>query len=326
MRRRDFITLFGGAAVAWPRAARAQQVRRIGVLMPLVKDDPEDQARVAALEEGLKQAGWIEGRNIRIEYRWYAGEAAQARILAKELIDSRPELIVVGSSPGTLAVRQETRTIPMVFVAVADPVGAGLVGNLVRPGGNATGLTFFEFSVGGKLLETLKQAAPGVVRVAVVYNPQTSVFAPYLSSVQSAASSFGVTLVPSPVREPAEIETALAAIGRELGGGVICLPDTYLTVHRQQIVALTARHKLPAIYSARSFATDGGLVSYGVDTNGLYRRSAVYVDRILKGANPSELPVQQPTKYELVLNLKTAKALGLTIPLSLQVGADEVIE
>jgi putative tryptophan/tyrosine transport system substrate-binding protein len=331
MQRRKFVTLLGGAAIASPlyvrpRAAHAQQVRRVGVLMPLTRDDPEDQARATAFEDGLKQLGWIEGRNLHLEYRWYAGEAVRAGSLAKELIDLRSEVIMVGATPGTMVLRQETRTIPMVFVAVSDPVGNGLVDNLTRPGGNATGLTYFEFTVGSKLLEVLKQAAPNVTRVAVVYNPQASVYAPYLNSVQSAASSYGMTLVPSPVREPAEIDSALEALSREPGGGIICLPDSYLNVHRQLIVELAARYKLPAMYPARFFATAGGLISYGVDVTDLYRRSASYVDRILKGAIPSDLPVQQPTKYELVLNMKTAKTMGLTIPLTLQVTADEVIE
>jgi putative ABC transport system substrate-binding protein len=294
--------------------------------MSLTKDDPEDQVRVAAFEDGLKQLGWVEGRNLHIEYRWYAGEATRARILARELIEFRAEVIMVAATPGAVALQQETRTIPMVFVTVSDPAGLGLVENLARPGGNATGSTFFEFSVAGKLLEVLKQAAPGVERVAVIYNPQTTAFALYLNPLQSAASSIRVQLVPSPVREPAEIDAAIEAIAREAGGGVICLPDAYLNVHRQRLIALAARHKLPAIYYARQFAADGGFVSYGIDITDLYRRAANHVDRILKGANPGELPVQQPAKYELVLNLKTAKALGLTIPLTLQVTADEVIE
>jgi len=326
MRRRDIITLLGSAAVAWPLSAQAQQVRRIGVLMPLTKDDPEDQTRVAAFEDGLKQLGWIESRNLRLEYRWYAGEIARARILAKELVDLRPGLIVVGATPGAMALRQETRTIPIVFVAVADPAGIGLVDNLARPGGNATGLTFFEFSVGGKLLEVLKGAVPSIARVAVCYNPQSGIFAPYLNSIQAAASALRVELVPAVTRDPTEIEAAIVAIGREPNGGLICLPDTYFNVHRELIISLAARHRLPAVYAARFFAIDGGLVSYGVDFTDLYRRAGAYVDRILKGANPAELPVQQPTKYELVLNLKTAKALGVTIPLTMQATADEVIE
>ena len=330
MRRRDFITRLGGAAVAssvlCAVPAYAQQIRRVGVLMSLTKDDPEDQVRAAAFEDGLKQLGWVEGRNIRFDYRWYAGESTRARALAKELVELRPDLIVVAATPGAVALRQETRTVPMVFVTVSDPAGLGLVDNLARPGGNATGSTFFEFSVAGKLLEVLKQAAPGVERAAVIYNPQSTAFALYLGSLQSAASSLRVQLVPSPVREPAEVAAALEAIARETGGGVICLPDAYLNVHRQQIIALAARHKLPAIYYARQYAADGGFVSYGIDITDLYRRAANHVDRILKGANPGELPVQQPTKYELVLNLKTAKALGITIPLTLQVTADEVIE
>src|SRR5439155_17701629 len=253
-------------------------------------------------------------------------EIARARILAKELVDLRPGLIVVGATPGAMALRQETRTIPIVFVAVADPASIGLVDNLARPGGNATGLTFFEFSVGGKLLEVLKGAVPSIARVAVCYNPQSGIFAPYLNSIQAAASALRVELVPAVTRDPTEIEAAIVAIGREPNGGLICLPDTYFNVHRELIISLAARHRLPAVYAARFFAIDGGLVSYGVDFTDLYRRAGAYVDRILKGANPAELPVQQPTKYELVLNLKTAKALGVTIPLTMQATADEVIE
>jgi putative ABC transport system substrate-binding protein len=326
MRRREFITLLGGAAaapaVSWPLPARAQQVRRIGVLMSLTKDDPEDQVRVAAFEDGLKQLGWVEGRNLHIEYRWYAGEATRARILARELIEFRAEVIMVAATPGAVALQQETRTIPMVFVTVSDPAGLGLVENLARPGGNATGSTFFEFSVAGKLLEVLKQAAPGVERVAVIYNPQTTAFALYLNPLQSAASSIRVQLVPSPVREPAEIDAAIEAIARETGGGGSArrMP----TKRSPCLIALAARHKLPRSTTPVSSPPMAASVlrhRYYDSTT-----AANHVDRILKGANPGELPVQQPAKYELVLNLKTAKALGLTIPLTLQVTADEVIE
>jgi ABC-type uncharacterized transport system substrate-binding protein len=330
MLRRQFISLVGSAAATplafRPRSASAQQVRRVGVLMPLTKDDPEDQARGAAFVDGLKALGWAEGRNLHLEFRWYAGESTRARVMARELIDARAEVIMVAATPGAVALWQETRTVPMVFVTVTDPVGLGLADSLARPGGNATGYTFFEFSVGGKLLELLKQAAADVRRVAVLYNPQTTAYALYLNSLQSAASSLGVEIVPSPVRDPAEIEAALAAIAREANSGVVCLPDTYLNVHRRLIVELAARHKLPAIYSTRLFADDGGLLSYGVDAPDIYRRAARYVDHILKGAHPGELPIQQPTKYEMILNLKTAKALGLNVSLAMQVTADEVIE
>jgi putative ABC transport system substrate-binding protein len=328
MRRREFITLLGGAA-AWPLAARAQQpggVRRIGVLMPYTQDDPEDRARVAALQEGLKQLGWTEGQNIRTEYRWYGGDADRARVLAKELVELQPDLIVVGAAPGSVALRRETRTIPIVFVAVTDPLGQGLVEGLARPGGNATGFALFEFSVGTKLLEALNQMAPRVARVAVFYNPETAVFGPYLESIGAAAAAFRLRLIPAPVRGAAEIEAAIASLGREPGGGLLCLPDTFLNVHRELIVTLAARNNLPAVYAFRFFAVDGGLMSYGVDVADLYRRAASYIDRILKGGKPAEMPVQSPDKYELVLNLKTAKALGLSVPQTLLYRADEVIE
>jgi putative ABC transport system substrate-binding protein len=328
MKRREFITLLAGTAV-WPAAAHAQQPgggRRIGVLMPYTQADPEDRARVAALQEGLKQLGWIEGQNIRAEYRWYGGDADRARVLAKELVELQPELILAGATPGAVALRQETRTIPIVFVPVTDPVGQGLVEGLARPGGNATGLSLFEFSVGTKLLEALNQMAPRVARVAVLYNPETAVFRPYLESIGAAAAAFRLQMTPAPVHGAAEIEAAMATLGREPGGGLLCLPDTFLNVHRELIVALAARHRLPAVYAFRFFAVDGGLMSYGVDLVDLYRRAASYIDRILKGGKPAEMPVQSPDKYELVINLKTAKALDLTVPQTLLYRADEVIE
>ena len=328
MRRRVFIALLGSAAV-WPLAARAQQgggMRRIGVLMPYTQDDPEDRARVAALQEGLKQLGWTEGQNIRADYRWYNGDADRARVLAKELVNLQPELIVAGATPGAVALRQETRSIPIVFVPVTDPVGQGLVEGLARPGGNATGLSLFEFSVGTKLLEALNQIAPRVARVAVLYNPETSVFGPYLQSIGTAATAFRLQMIPAPVRGAAEIEAALAALAREPGGGLLCLPDTFLNVHRELIVTLAARHRLPAVYAFRFFAAVGGLMSCGVDVADLYRRAATYIDRILKGGRPAEMPVQSPDKYELVINLKTAKVLDLAVPQTLLYRADEVIE
>jgi putative tryptophan/tyrosine transport system substrate-binding protein len=329
MRRREFITLLGGAVVAWPLAARAQQsagMRRIGVLMPYTQDDPEDRARVAALQDGLKQLGWTEGQNLRAEYRWYGGDADRARVLAKELLELQPELILAGATPGALALRQETHSIPIVFVGGADPVGLGLVEGLARPGGNATGLSLFEFSVGTKLLEALNQIAPGVARVAVFYNPETTVFGPYLESIGAAATTFRLRLTPAPVHGAAEIEAAMAALASAPGGGLLCLPDTFLNVHRELIVTLAARNKLPAVYAFRFFPAGGGLMSYGVDVSDLYRRAASYIDHILKGSKPAEMPVQSPDKYELVVNLKTAQALGLTVPQTLLYRADEVIE
>jgi putative ABC transport system substrate-binding protein len=330
MRRRAFIgLLLGGGVAAWPRGVRAQQpggMRRLGVLMPYTKDDPEDRSRVAALQAGLRQLGWIDGQNIRAEYRWYAGDADRARVLAKELVELQPEVILAGATPGALAQRQETRTIPIVFVGGADPVALGLVEGLARPGGNATGLSIFEFSVGTKLLEALNQIAPRLTRVAVFYNPETAIFEPYLQSLGVAATSLRLQLIRAPVHGAADIEAAMTGLGRSPGGGFLCLPDTFLNVHRELIVALAARHKLPAVYAFRFFATDGGLMSYGVDVADLYRRAASYIDRILKGGKPADMPVQSPDKYELVLNLKTAKALDLTVPQTLLYRADEVIE
>ena len=327
MKRREFITLLGGAAT-WPLAARAQPdpMRRIGVLMSLTKDDPEDQQRRAVLEQGLQQLGWTEGRNIVIEYRWFAGEPAQARAMAKELVDLKPDLIVTASTPGLVAAGKETRTIPIVFVAVSDPVGQGFVASLARPGGNATGFSLFEFPVVGKVLETLKQMAPDVARVALLFNPDTLSYIPFLRSLDAIAPSLGAQLIKAPVRNDGEIEAAIAATAREPGGGLMVMPDPFTNVHRDLIVGLAARHRLPAAYTLRFFATAGGLMSYGVDVSDLYRRAVPYMDRILKGAKPADLPVQQPTKFEFVLNLKTAKALGLTIPPGVLAIADEVIE
>jgi putative tryptophan/tyrosine transport system substrate-binding protein len=327
MKRREFITLLGGAAT-WPLAARAQPdpMRRIGVLMSLTKDDPEDQQRRAVLEQGLQQLGWTEGRNIVIEYRWFAGEPAQARAMAKELVDLKPDLIVTVSTPGLVAAGKETRTIPIVFVAVSDPVGQGFVASLARPGGNATGFSLFEFPVVGKVLETLKQMAPDVARVALLFNPDTLSYIPFLRSLDAIAPSLGAQLIKAAVRNDGEIEAAIAATAREPGGGLMVMPDPFTNVHRDLIVGLAARHRLPAAYTLRFFATAGGLMSYGVDVSDLYRRAVPYMDRILKGAKPADLPVQQPTKFEFVLNLKTAKALGLTIPPGVLAIADEVIE
>ena len=328
LKRREFITLLGGAA-AWPRVARAQQgkqARRIGVLMPFTKDDPEDQLRRAVFQQGLQQLGWTEGRNIRIEYRWFAGEPARAQAMAKELVELQPDLIVAGSTPALAAVAQETRTIPVVFVAVSDPIGQGFVTSLARPGGNATGFTFFEFSVVGKVLETLKQIAPGVVRVGLPFNPDTLSNVPFLRVIEAAAQLLAVELIKAPVRNAGEIAAAIAEIAREPGAGLMFLPDPFTIFHRELIVGLAARHRLPAGYVQRPFVTAGGLMSYGVDVIDIYRRAAPYVDRILKGAKPAEMPVQQPTKFELVINLKTAKALGLEISPTLLARADEVIE
>jgi putative tryptophan/tyrosine transport system substrate-binding protein len=332
MRRRDFVTLLAGTvavpSILWPLAVGAQpdRMRRIGVLMSLTKEDPEDQRRRALLEQGLQQLGWTQGRNVVIDYRWFAGEPARAQALAKELVDLKPDLIVTASTPGLVAAGKETRTIPIVFVAVSDPVGQGLVTSLARPGGNATGFSYFEFPVVGKVLETLKQMAPGVVRVALLFNPDTLSYIPFLRSLDALAPSVGAQLIKAPVRNGSEIEAAIAAAAREPGGGLLVLPDAFTNVHRDLIVGSAARHRLPAAYTLRFFATAGGLMSYGIDMADLYRRAVPYMDRILKGAKPAELPVQQPTKFEFVLNLKAARALGLDVPPMLVAQADEVIE
>jgi putative ABC transport system substrate-binding protein len=331
MQRRDFITLLGGAAVAWPLAAQAQQsdqVRRIGMLIGYAENDPEIQARIAAFRQGLGRLGWTEGRNVRIDYRFAPAGPDQAQLFAKELVALRPDVLVGNSTPASAALLRETRTIPIVFVGVSDPVGSGLVASIARPGGNTTGFTDFEPSLTGKWLELLKEITPGTVRVAVIFNPMT---APgggsfFLGPFEQVARSFAVEPIAAPVADAAQIESALAAIWREAGGGLIVMPDAFTTIHRKVIIALAAQQHFPAIYPYRYEVVDGGLMSYGVDTVDLLRRAASYIDRILKGEKASDLAVQAPVKFELVINLKTAKALGLTVPPSLLVVADEVIE
>ena len=328
MKRREFITLLGGAT-AWPLATWAQQpseVRRIGVLMPYTKEDPEEQLRRAALKNGFHQLGWFEGRNIHIEYRWFGGEPGRARTMASELLQFKPDVIVAGSTPGLAAFAQHTDTTPVVFVGVSDPVGQGFVASLARPGGNATGFTFFEFSVITKLVELLKQIAPSVARVALPFNPDTLSNVPFLRSIEAVAPSLTIELIKAPVRSTHELEGALDQIAREPRSGLVFVPDAFTNSHRDLIVGLAARHRLPAAYTLRPWVTAGGLLSYGVDIIDLWRRAAHYVDRILKGAKPADLPVQQPTKYELAINLKTANSLGLDVPPTLLARADEVIE
>jgi putative ABC transport system substrate-binding protein len=329
MKRRDFITLLGSAA-AWPLAARAQQpdrVRHVGVLMGIAETNPDGKARITAFRNGLQALGWNEGRNIHIEYRWSAGDTDRAMAFAGELLELTPDVLLATASPPLAALVQKTRTIPIVFLQVSDPVGQGFVQSLARPGGNVTGFANFEFSMMGKWLEFLKEVAPSVNRVVLLFNPDTAPYAEnFLRLAVSAAPSFDVELVASPVHDNVEIEDAVVALARKPGGGVIVIPDTFITVRTDLIVSLSARHRLPAVYPNRLFADSGGLMSYGVENVDLYRRAASYVDRILRGEKPADLPVQQPTKFELVINLKTAKALGLTVPLTLQVGADEVIE
>jgi putative ABC transport system substrate-binding protein len=331
MQRREFITFLGGAAVAWPIIARAQQpdrVRRIGVLMTAPESDPEFQAYMSAVREGLQKLGWTDGRNMRIDYRWGALDAESRQRFAKELVAMRPDLIFSQNTPTTASVLQQTHTIPIVFAAVSDPIGDGFVASLPRPGGNVTGFMNFEPSLGGKWLELLREIAPRVARVAFLFNPTT---APggglyYLGPFKAAAASFGVEAIAAPVRDVPELETVIAVQAREPNGGLIVAPDGFMHAHRAEITSLAARYRLPAVYPFRFYAELGGLLSYGNDILDSYRRSASYVDRILKGEKPGELPVQAPVKFELVINLKTAKALGLEVPLFFQQRADEVIE
>ena len=318
MKRREFIVLLGGAAVAWPLAARAQhgeRVRRLAVMMGgrNADTDPEGRAWFSAFRQGLEDLGWVEGRNFRADYRWPAGDLDRMQVIAKEFVDLQPDVLVAGNTPAVISLLQETRTIPIVFTLLSDPVGTGVVASLARPGGNATGFTAFEYSLAGKWLEMLKDIAPAVTRVALLFNPETSPYAKhYLSFIETAAPAFKVAAVTAHAREP--------------GGGLVVLPDTFTFANRGPLISAAARHGVPAIYPLRGQAVNGGLVSYGPDTVDLWRRAAAYVDRILRGANPAELPVQQPTKYELLINLRTAKALGLTVPPTLVACADEVIE
>ena len=329
MQRREFITLLGSAAATWPFAVRAQQsdrVRRIGVLMSLAADDREGQARLKAFVQGLQEVGWIEGRNLRIETRWAPGAGTQGRKYAAELVALAPDVILAsgGSIVGPLL--QETQTVPIVFTQTPDPVGAGFVNSLARPGGNATGFSIFDYSVGGKWLELLKQIAPGVTRVAVARDPATPQGIGQFSAIHSLAPSLRLEVIPINARDAGELERDIAAIAGVPNTGLIVTGSNVGIDHRALIVTLAARYKLPAIYPLPLFATAGGLIAYGPDPIDPHRRAVAYVDRILKGEKPADLPVQAPTKYELVINLKTAKALGLTIPQSLLSTANEVIE
>jgi putative tryptophan/tyrosine transport system substrate-binding protein len=329
MKRRAFIVLLGGGAAAWPLAARAQQperMRSIGVLMSLAADDPDAQARVAAFRQGLQQLGWTDGRNVQIDIRWAAGDADHMRRYAAELVALTPDVILAIGAAVTGPLRQVTRTVPIVFVQVTDPVGAGFVVSLARPGGNATGFIQFEYGMAGKWLELLKEIAPGVKRVAVIRDPDISAGPGQLGAIQSVAPSFGVELKPVGVRDAAEIKQTLDSFARGSNGGLLVTGSTLALVHRDLITTLATRHKLPAVYFQRPFVDAGGLISYAPDHIEPFRRAAGYVDRILKGEKPADLPVQAPTKYELVINLKTAKALGLEVPPTLLARADEVIE
>jgi len=329
MRRREFITLLGGAAAGRPLAARAQQrerVRRVGVLMNTAADDPIGQTRIAAFVQGLQQLGWGVGRNVEIDSRWAGGDADRIRRYAVELVALAPDVIVATGSATVGPLQQTSRSVPIVFVTTVDPVGGGFVENLARPGTNATGFTAFEYGLSGKWLELLKQIAPRVTSVGVIRDPEIAAGAGQFGAIQSVAPSFGVELRPIGLRDASEIERAITAFARSANGGLIVTPSALTLVHRAAIIALAARHKLPAIYSDRHWVTAGGLVSYGPDRIDQYRQAASYIDRILKGEKPADLPVQAPTKYELLINLKTARALGLEIPSSVLARADEVIE
>ena len=330
MRRREFITLFGVAALAGPRAARAQQadrVRRVGVLMSRAADDPEEQARLSAFRQGLQDLGWTDGRNVRIDYRWAAADAGRSRTYAAELVALAPDVILASASASVASLLQTTRTVPIVFVNIIDPVGAGYVARLARPGGNATGFTAFEYSLSGKWLELLKEIAPNLTRIAILRDPALAAGIGQFAAIQATApSSLGVELSPIDVRDGGEIERDVAAFARESNGGLIVTASSGAAVHRELIIMLATRHRLPTVYPFRFFVTSGGLISYGPDPIDVFRRAAGYVDRILKGEKAADLPVQAPTKYELAINLKTAKALGLTLPPSLLARADEVIE
>jgi len=330
MKRRAFITLLGGAAAAWPLAARAQQperMRHIGVLMG-VADDAETKSWVAAFRKRLDELGWKVGSNLQIEERWTAGDPEQNRVFASELLAMKPDAIFAFSSVAVAALRQESRTVPIVFTAISDPVGSGFVESLARPGGNATGFTNFVPTMAAKWLEVLKEIAPQVQRAVLLFNPQT---APYVAQYyqrpfEAAAPSFGVQATAAVVHQTGEIEAAIADMVREPGGGLVVPPDNFSYVHRELIFALAARHRLPAVYPFRFMAREGGLISYGVDLGETFPRAAEYIDRILKGTKPADLPVQAPTKFELAINVKTARALGLDVSPTLLARADEVIE
>jgi putative tryptophan/tyrosine transport system substrate-binding protein len=327
--RRAFITLLGGASMALPLAAGAQQterVRRIGVLMNLASDDAEGQARLAAFHQGLQQLGWTVGRNVQIDHRWGAGDAERYRKFAAELVALAPDVILAIGAITVGPLQQASRSVPIVFTDVTDPIGAGFVASMARPGGNATGFILFEYGISGKWLELLKQIDPGIKRAAILRDPTLIASTSQFAAIQSIAPSLGVELSPIGTRNADDIEKAVTQFARGSNGGMIVVTGTSAIMHRKLIISLAARHRLPAVYPFRYYVADGGLISYGPDNIVSYRRAAGYVDRILKGEKPSDLPVQAPTKYELVINLKTAKALGLEIPATVLARADEVIE
>jgi putative ABC transport system substrate-binding protein len=327
--RREFITLLGGAAVAWPLAASAQQgqrMRRIGVLSPLDENDSLAKTYVSAFTQALADLGWTVGRNVRIDLRWAGGDFNRMRALAQELVDLQPDIIVTNAGPAIVALQRETQTIPIVFASASDPVATGIVPGLNRPGGNITGFANLEATLGGKWLELLSEIAPGLKRAATMFNPDLPPVTAYMPSLETAARSFKITPITAPVRSDAEIEAAIIALGREPGGRLVVVPDGFTVAHRAPIISAAARNNVPAVSGLSAFAKDGGLLSYGVDPIDLYRRAATYVDRILRGAKPGDLPVQFPTKFEMAVNLKTAEALGLAIPPSILLRATAVIE
>jgi len=328
MRRRELITLLGGAA-AWPLAARAQQrgpMRRVGVLMNVAEADPESSARIAAFLQGLQQLGWSDGRDVQIDTRWAAGDVERFRRYSAELVALAPDVILASSSLAVAALRQATHTTPIVFVGITDPVGAGFVDSLARPGGNATGFTLFEYGLSGKWLELLKEIAPSITRAAVLRDPASLAESGMFTAIQSVAPSVGVELSPFGMRDPGEIERAITAFASRPNGGLIVLGSSLANIHRELIITLAARHRLPAVYSDRLFVTSGGLISYGPNRIDQFRRGAAYVDRILKGSKPGDLPVQATDHYTFAVNIKTAKTLGLIVPQPILLRADEVIE
>jgi ABC-type uncharacterized transport system substrate-binding protein len=330
VRRRTFIRLVGGAAAAWPLAARAQQgdrMRRIAVLMNNAEDDPEGQARAAAFRQGLQALGWTEGKNLRLDWYWTAGDVGRIRGDVRQLLDRPPDIIVANGRATLSEAVQVVRSIPIIFVLVTDPVGQGFISSLARPGGNVTGFTFFEYAMFGKSLELLRKVAPAVTRIGFIFNPDmTAFYDQFLPAFETDARQHSIKLTVARVGTEAEIDAAIAKIAAAPGGGLIVPPDAYTLVHRNLIVHSTAQHRIPAIYSYRQVIKEGGLMSYGPETSDIFRRSASYVDRILKGANPGDLPAQTPAKFEFAINLKTAAALGLTVPPTVIALADEVIE
>jgi putative ABC transport system substrate-binding protein len=329
MNRREFITLLGGGAAALPLAAHGQQggrMRRIGVLLAYDENDPVAKIVVSAFSQALADLGWADGRNVRMDLRWGGGDINRIRALAQELVGLQPDIIVTNGTLATAALQRETRTIPIVFAVAADPVASGIITRFNQPGGNITGFASSEATLGGKWLELLSEMAPGLKRAAIMFNPDTAAVSAFMPSFETAARSLKVVPIPAPVRSDVEIETAIIALGRAPGGGLVVMPDVFIIAHRVPIISTAARNNLPAVYGLSESARDGGLLSYGVDLVDNFRRAASYVDRILRGEKPADLPVQLPTKFEMVVNLKTAKALGLAIPPSILPRADEVIE